>query len=173
MEDWVNWAVASNLPFEVISFVKFRPQLLSSWKPEREIRNQPSPRTIEFLAKAYVTGVPDAVQFDAYKAIVGEACATEFIAFLRLIKNLPDIEQIWKTPDKVKVPTDPSQLYAISTAIMQRVDPQNFDAANIYISRLPAEFQVLYIKEIIANRKEWAKQPSFIKLAAKNAYLLS
>lgn len=172
VDDWTAWAIAENLPFEVISFIRFRPEHLTSWKPEREIKNQPCPRTIEFLARAYASGVPSSIEFDAFKAIVGEACAAEFTGFLKVCRSLPDPDQIFLNPKGAQVPDEPSAMFAISGALHSRIKPGNFEAATTYVERLPAEYQVVFMKDTATHKPELTKTKPFISWASKNSNII-
>lgn len=172
VEDWTAWAVSAGLPYEVISFVRFRPEHLTAWKPDREIKNQPSPRTIEFLAKAFSAGVPTDIEYEAYKGIVGEACAAEWIGFLQVVRSLPDPDQILLNPKGAAVPTEPSAMYAVTGALHARVKPTNMEQAVTYIERLPAEYQVVFMKDIATTRQELTKNKAFIAWASKNANVI-
>lgn len=168
IDDWCEWAVSENLPIELISFIRFRPQMLNNFEATKEIKNSPNPRTIENVGKLFSLGLPDALKFEAFKGAVGEGFAAEFIAFLDIYKLLPSIDRIILDPDKVEIPKEPSQLFAISTALATRV--KDINATNIfaYLNRMPVEFQVISVKDMLNRNSEVSSFDAFVQWAIKN-----
>ena len=78
---------------------------------------------------------------------VGEGATTEFAAYLRMVRELPSIEAIMASPAKAEVPKSPSLLYALTTALAQYTREKQ-KSAMPYIKRLPAEFALLFIRDI-------------------------
>ena len=71
IEDWVKWAIESNMPAELIAFVRFRPDLLNDFKPTREMKNSPCPRTLAFIGKAINAGLPSDLEFEFFAGAAG------------------------------------------------------------------------------------------------------
>jgi MoxR-like ATPase len=56
-DDWVDWAIAQQMPVELIAFIRFRPQLLHDFKPTADISNTPNPRTVAAVGKMMKSGL--------------------------------------------------------------------------------------------------------------------
>ena len=92
-ESWLEWANTHNVDHRVISFIKFRPELLHKFNPSHADNTFASPRTWEFLSKIII----DKKEFTktdhaVLVGTVGEGPATEFRAFCDVYKDLPTIE---------------------------------------------------------------------------------
>lgn len=168
VNDWCEWAINTGLPAEIIAFIRFRPELLYKFEPTKEIINTPSPRTVHNLAKLFTLGLPDELQFEAFKGATGEGFTAEFMAFLKMYKLLPSIDKILIAPDSVECPSEPSQLFAISTALAGRINDVNASNAFKFISKMPLEFQTLCVKDLMTRNKEAHTLPAFAGWAIKN-----
>jgi hypothetical protein len=56
-------------------------------------------------------------------------------------------EQILANPTGVKVPSEPSNIFALGSGISSKINQANAAQVMSFISRLPAEFQVLIMKD--------------------------
>ena len=65
---------------------------------------------------------------------VGEGAGVEFVAFLRIWSEMVSPDLILTAPDTAAIPTEPSALYAVSTAIAMRV-AERIDDALLPLSR--------------------------------------
>lgn len=168
VNDWCEWAINAGLPAEIIAFIRFRPELLYKFEPTKEIINTPSPRTVHNLAKLFALKLPDGLQFEAFKGATGEGFTAEFMAFLKMYKLLPSIDKILIAPDSVEVPTEPSQLFAISTALAGRINDVNDANAFKFIDKMPLEFQTICVKDLMIRNKEAHTLPAFSAWCVKN-----
>jgi len=164
LDDWTQWALANDVKSEVIAFIRFRPELLNNFDPKNDVNATP---------RAWVKGVSMAlgvvdseVEFEIFRGDVGEGAASEFLAFLKIYRNLPDPDAILLNPDKMPVPNDPATLYALCGALAHRTTPVNFDRVMAYIARIPSEFGVLFVRDALARCPELAKSKSFIAWAS-------
>lgn len=175
-DDWIQWAISSkgNMPTELIAFVRYRPNLLSDFKPTKDIINSPSPRTVAFVGKMMNKGLSIAqpVFFEVVKGSCGEAWAAEFTAFLRIFDDLPNIDQIFLSPDKVAIPSEPAVLYALSSVLAERMTDTNAANAFRYIDRLPPEIGVATVKDAITRKVSITNSRAYIEWATKAGNLL-
>lgn len=169
LEDWTEWAFGAGMPPEIISFLRYRPELLSNFQASADLTNSPTPRTWANAAKVFGLGLPAALQHQAVAGSVGEGAAVEFAAFLRLWQELPSIEQILSDPDKAPIPSQPATLYAVATALAMRATAQNFAKIARYIERLhqegKSEFGALLIRDCIRRDESVTQTSAFGKLA--------
>ena len=152
---WLEWANSNGIDHRVISFVKFRPELLHNFKPNHADDTFASPRTWEFASKIIInkdelTRVDHAVLVGT----VGEGPALEFRAFLEVYKDLPDIDTMINEPTTVKIPNEPGHQYAMTTLISHNAKEDTIAPLMIIIKKLPVEFQVVVLKDIYASNPE-------------------
>lgn len=170
LDAWVDWALDHNIAVELCQFLRFRPNMLSDFDPNRAIN--PTPRSW-----AMVNEVEDSLPADLYFAniagLVGEGAAAEYTGFKRIFQSLPDIDSILMNPAKANVPDDMPVLFALTGALAHRVSKDNFDRVTEYISRIPAEFQVMCVLDSKKLKPEIVNTKAFVQWAVKNANVLS
>ena len=89
-----------------------------------------------------------------------------------MFKEIPDIDSIIMAPLTVKVPTNPSVLYALSCALARKSTQDNFSAITTYVDRMPSEFNLLSIQNAQILHPEVAKTHAFIDWAQRNQNVL-
>lgn len=174
VEDWQSWAVKHDVDDRVRSFINFRPALIHSFDPKSDENAFASPRSWAMLS-AQLKEAPKRMVFPIASSCVGEGAAAEFVAFVETYADLPDLDAIVSAPDDA--PCDivaPATLYALCGALGQRAKAGKKDAVAVarYATRLPAEFAVLALREIVPNQKFVTKDPAVTKWLQKNRNLL-
>ena len=161
LDDWTAWAIGHNVKPEVISFIRFRPNLLHDFDPQRDQNATP---------RAWVDGVSDVLgtvpaeaEFECFKGAVGEGAAAEFVGFVRIFRKLPNPDAILLNPTAGDVPSDPATLYALSGAIAQRATEGNMERVCTYAERMPPEFSVLTISYAARRNPDLANTQAFTK----------
>lgn len=147
MNDWTGWAFDHDMPMELISLIRFKPDLLFDFKPTKDMVNTPNPRTVANAGKLFNTDLEEDIKFEAIKGAAGEGFAVEFRAFAKIWNELPDIDNLIMNPTSVDIPTDPAVRYAMCGAITERATKENFDRIMQIADRLPGEFQAMVIKD--------------------------
>lgn len=160
LEDWVQWALSNGVPLELIQFLRFKPSLLCAFDPHQDVN--PTPRAwAEGVGKALGV-VPPEAEFETFRGDVGEGAASEFVAFLRVYRNLPDPDKVLANPDSYEPPKDDaSVLYALCGAIAYRANGENAVNVMKLARKLPAEFQVLLLKDAATRNYEFASSKPF------------
>jgi hypothetical protein len=170
LDDWLDWASRNGISPMLRYFIKWRPDLLSDFNPNRPIN--PTPR-----AWADAALVPDDLPDDIYCAhiagSVGEGAAAEFVGFRRLFAELPDIDAILKSPAKAKVPTKPDVLFALSAKLVTLISKKTFDKLYEFVKRMPPEFVVMIVKDAKRAHPEIASTKAYVSYAVENCELLS
>lgn len=144
IDDWTLWALGHDMPPELVAFLRFRPALLSDFKPTRELTNSPCPRTWACVGRWLNDGVKNR---DVFTGAVGEGATTEFWSFLDMFSQLPNVDGILMDPDGATVPDKPNALYAVTSALARKATPNNFERVLRYLVRLPKEFEVCCVRD--------------------------
>lgn len=153
VDDWFAWATKNNVSDITRAFIKFRSNLLHSFDPAANPRAFPSPRSWVFVDDVLQSGLAADTEFELIKGTVGEGAAAEYIAFAKMARDLPTAEEILANPTKAPVPTAPATMYAISTMLDKKATSATLATLLTYMSRLPVEFQVLFMRSAgMANR---------------------
>jgi len=159
-DDWIEWALAHDMPEEVIGFVNFRPDLLCTEEATSDIVNHPCPRTLAHAGDTIKMGL---TSMEDLSGVVGEGCAVELTGFMKVFRELPSIDAIIMDPDSAPVPTDPSAQYAVVAALVGKVSKQNVKRIFQYGYRMPGPFSILLAKDSIRKDKEIQHTKTFIE----------
>jgi hypothetical protein len=172
IDDWIEWATKKGLPPELVSFIRFKPKMLSDFQPSRELKNSPTPRTIYHVGEMMNSGLDKSFEFEVFSGAAGEGFATEFRSYLTIYRDLPDPREVLKNPTTAIVPKELSQKYAISGAISHIVKEDNFKNFITYIDRLPVEFKISAFRDAIARNAKLLNNPDGIKWLTENSAIL-
>ena len=167
-DDWITWALGNNMPTELIAFIRYRENFLTDFKPTKDIKNNPCPRTIAAVGEWQNANIPNHLMHEVFKGAAGEAFATEYKSFLDVWKQLPNIDKIFMAPDTEKVPDKPDVLYATIGAIASRVNDINANNAFRYIKRLPEEVQVACVTDMLLREKNLTMTKGFQQWSIDN-----
>jgi hypothetical protein len=117
--------------------------------------------------------VSDIVLANLIQGAIGAEPAAEFLGFMSLFKSLPSVHEILLNPTGAPVPTEPSALIAISTALGRTINDMNITTLAKYLMRLPDELQVLAIRDAAVRERSITSTPEFTKFAIDHADLLA
>ena len=169
LDGWTSWALGANVPLWLISFLRFRPNHLNDYDPNRF--SNPTERTHEMVGR-----LPDdltASEFmTAAKGLVGAGCAAEMAGFKLIMDKMPNVDALLLNPKDAPVPTDPATLYALSTVLGQRSTKDNFDRVTTYTARMPKEFGIVTVRDAVRQKPEVQKTRAFVEWANANAEVL-
>lgn len=169
VDDFSDWALDAGIDPILIQFLRFRPDLLSDFDPNRKAN--PTPRTWVRASKTPAS-LPTNVYFNNIAGDVGEGAAAEYTGFRKIYEALPNIDGILMNPSKSDVPTEPAVLYALTGALAHRTSKDNFDRVSEYVSRLPAEFQVMCVSDAMKLHPDIKNTKAFIAWAVKNSSVM-
>jgi len=170
LDNWSSWAIDNGIKPEVISFIRFRPNLLHDFDPQRD--QNPSPRGWSEGVSDVLTVVPPEAEYEVFKGAVGEGAAAEFVGYLKIFRTLPNPDHLIMNPTTANVPTDPATLYALSGAIAERASENNFERVCTYAERMPPEFSVLSISYATRKNPELADTTAFTKWSINHQDIL-
>jgi hypothetical protein len=172
VEDWVEWGQKHDMCYELLAFIRFRPELLHKFNPTEDPRQFPTPRSWMFVNQLYKSRLSTDIETALIIGAVGEGAAIEFLAFARMADQLPTFEQILKDPNGVAVPHEPSAMYAVTTMLSMRTESiaKQFEPGFDYMLRLPLEYQTLYVQDLIRRHGEkLLATPKMTQWAMKHA----
>lgn len=181
-DDWCEWALKSDIAVEVLGFIRFRPLLLNEFEQRNDTKEErervqrlkdaqafATPRSWKFLSDVIKQKPSPDIEYELFSGIVGEGCAAEFMGYLKYYRDLPNLDALLMAPDKAKVPEEPATLYALATGLATKATKDNMERVVKYALRMPAEFQVLLMKDAVVRDDSLTESKSFTEWAIKNA----
>lgn len=173
-DSWAEWALGEGgLPPELPSYVRFKPDCLGD--PEkhanRDIEPFCSARSLEAAGRYVAAGISD---FPVLEGCLGAGRATELSAFLKVWRELPDIDKIFANPTSAEVPVKSRTdvMYALVGALAAHVTSKTMGALNLYLKRLPIEYQVACMKDAHSQKPELRKTKGFAEWMLANKKML-
>ena len=150
LEDWCSWAINANIAPEVIAFLRFRPTLMFQFDPTINQRAAATPRSWQFVSEV-LRVTPPSLLHQVCAGCVGDGPASEFISFLKMYQQLPDVDAVLANPSTAPVPREPAVIYSLISAMVERCRSKVAPVANFvrYSQRLPGEFAAFAIRDAL------------------------
>lgn len=156
-----DWAIPSGKIHEdVLGFLNFTNNHFYSFIPER-LANC-TPRGWERTSRIIESGLPSDFYMRSIGGTIGIGVATEFVSWMAVKNDMPDIEAILKGQDQT-VPQEPSVLSATCSSLVFRRKKLKFDEVEHILKYgliLPdkhkhgAEYSVVLVKDLIAKEPQ-------------------
>ena len=177
LDDWCKWAMKSGVRPEIIAFLRFKPELLHAAETTSDANAWPTPRSWE-MASHVLSGVASqretalltgASEFEAQllDGTVGPAATAELVAFLRLFRQLPSIDDILLNPDTAPLPTETSAQIAIATALGRALTDNSLGRGLRYLNRMPAEMRVMTVRDAARRDQAITHTPEFVRFGVE------
>ena len=177
LDDWCRWAVKAQVRPEIIAFLRFKPELLHTADATSDANAWPTPRSWE-MASQVLCGIArrhktqllaGTSEFEAQllDGTVGPAAASELVAFLRLFRQLPSIDEILLNPATATVPAEPSAQIAIATALGRVLSDSSVGRGLTYLDRMPTEMRVMAVRDAAARDTAITHTPEFVRFGVE------
>jgi len=151
-KDWIEWAQTAGIDYRITSYIQCRPGSLHAFNADHSDMTFACPRTWEFASQLLSVWGNNhditAMQTILLCGVLSEGIAREFVNFLKIFKELPDVKVITSDPLNAPLSNDPSTLYAMGGVLGDNVNNSNATSFMRYIDRMPKEFQIITIKEL-------------------------
>ena len=170
--EWLAWAEGNGIAGELSAFIRFRPNLLHAFDPQKDDKAFPTPRSWEFVSRILNRNPRTIPDLELITGVVGEGAAAEFCGFLRIYHNLPDPQALIDNPLTAEIPEDPATLYAVCELLSEKTEPQNLSLIMAYARRLPPEFSVLLVRDAARANSGILETPEFNDWAVAHADVL-
>lgn len=166
LDDWCQWAMDNGVDPLGIAFMRLRPALLNDYDPTR--RSNPTQRSWTKLFTEIPTDLPTDMYLSACEGKVGEGAAAEWVAARDMMAKMPSIDGIRLHPDNAEIPEEPAVKFAVATALSMSATADSFGRDMQYVSRMPKEFQMVYVTDTLRLNPELQQTTDFINWAVAN-----
>lgn len=163
-DDFKLFALKENLHHFVIGFLSFRPDLLSS-EPLLEDDANPAfatPRSYQMLSNI----LKHRADINAISSIIygtiGYSAGIEFTSYVKVYEELPDVAAIYEG-NYPEIQNQPALLYALVSALVEYYKGGDTHKEHLFAfsERLPTEFTIMLIKDIIIKDDSLALHSAF------------
>jgi MoxR-like ATPase len=161
LNSWKEYALTNGIKEEIISFLNFRPNLLHSFN--KNATSWASPRSWQFASNLLKIGLPA-------DPAVGEGVAAEFNSFVKLYSKLPDVEKVLAGDKSVKMPKEPSVIFAITGALVARSETAEhfFNGMMWLINASSEDYVGVYMSDSLVRMKSLGVQGAFVAKVTKS-----
>jgi hypothetical protein len=166
---WATWAASAGVAPEVVAFIRFRPELIHRM-PRGDENAFPTPRSITKAAK--FVHAPNDVRLRLFASYVGNDVAAELDGYIRLYRSIGTLDDIIKNPGNAKIPTEPSERYAVCTGLARMANRENFGNVIKYADRLDGEGKMLIVHDATAFNPKLKETAHYSKWAVANDSLI-
>jgi hypothetical protein len=170
VREWTDWASSNGIDHRITSYINFKPGNLYTFRADHSDNTYACPRTWEFANR--VLGVVDEGTPDLLPMLAGtlsEGIAREFVGYCKIFQELPTIAAISDNPEGIKMPNEPSVLFAMTGAISHNASTDNFESLMKFVSRMPVEFQVVCVRDTVRRNKNMLSHPAVQKWVSTSA----
>jgi len=171
---WAEWAAEANIDHRIMSYIRFKPDMLYTFRPDHSDCTYASPRTWEFTSRLLKTididTNPNALEL--ITGIVSEGVAREFLSFCKIYEDLPVFADIIANPEEMSVPTSPGTLYALIGSIANNVCMNTVNQVMKFVNRIPVslfEFQVVCIQDMTRRNPDMRDATAIKQWGVNNA----
>lgn len=160
--DWAIHASKIGIHPVCISFTNWRPEFIEDVKVSPDLENLHCPRTMTKMFMIWMTqNYPKQAEHPYLAGAAGPIAASEFLSFVRIWQDLPNIDDVLAKPDTFKVPTKPDVMYALAGALSSKACKKNAVAFFKASARLGKDFSVLAVRDALRRDKSLLDVPQF------------
>lgn len=169
-KNWLDWASEADIDYRVRAYINFKPDNLYAFRPDHNDKTFACSRTWEFISKlikGWDSIAPTKLPLLA--GTISEGVAREFSSFCQIFKDLPTVADIARDPTGIRMPDEPSTLYAISGSVGNHCTESNIDKLMQFVERMPIEFQIITLRDVVKRKKDLIQNASVRGWIAKNS----
>ena len=175
--DWLTWGSKNKIHPDILGYVSFQPEWLNVF--DAKISSpQPSPRSWERLSDTLKTNPPPEILQDIVQGDIGETGAIEFMSFLSLKNDVPNLEHIVTGKDVEVVDTGGLMYATVCALVTVLKEAKNKDITDwfknglTYVERFPTpEFAIFFIRSLVGARPDLVETETYAKFKVENQEL--
>lgn len=163
-EQWLlDVALPQKYDPRIVAFLSANRGYLMDFRPDHNEKTFCCPRTWEFMNRLVIDKEISDANKSLYAGTITSGVALSLITFTKLANNIPSVATILSNPEEAFVPPDAPSRYLMSSILQHNTTAENFEKIAKYVSRMPADFRVLYYRALRATQPKLQSNPVFIK----------
>ena len=158
-DEWISWGINNGIDESVLAWIREFNHALADYRDEGQesnpyifnprkgqITHYVSPRSLEKASDIIKkrSELDDMSLMSALSGTIGKQAAVDMQAFIEFKDQLPNFDEVCKTPDKVNVPKTLGPKYVFVYASIARITNDNLENVMKYLRRFEVEFQALF-----------------------------
>lgn len=160
-DDWHDWAVKQGIIPEITAFLQYRPQLLTAKADGQQAFA--TPRTWEMASDVIKQFGAIVDARDVLPGIIGPSAAVEFMTFAKKSVMRQEIDALIADPTNAPLPDQLDRLWVLVNFLTaQCTKDEVLDACVAVLPRLPTEFAMVLIRDLIKKKPVVVKHPTVI-----------
>lgn len=167
-----DWGLENGIDHRILAFVRFQPDCVNDGLEIHRSENQAfcSPRSLhiasDLLKQEKMFG--EALMQETLQGTLGDGVGSTFAGFMRIMNDLPDLDEILKDPSRYPIPEKMDVAWATIGALTNRAKPATVGAIMKYFVRLSTELSVVAIKDLAKKEKSVFTTKEFRVWSADN-----
>jgi len=191
VEDWRSWAFTCKIDERIIGYItykkedlftfdatqsqKYKKEDLFTFDATQSQKSFATPRSWEFVNSILKSSMKEHLLLSAISGAIGSESAVNFLAFAKVMHQLPDIESILQTGEGA-YPEAVDVLYALSSGLVSHFlhdqSEERLEALLHYVLELQSEFSVMVVQDLQRAGITMERSSAFERWVAKFSYLL-
>lgn len=170
LPEWITWAAKNNIDHRIMSYIEYQSTALYTFKPDHSDMTYAAPRTWEFANRIIQKlDVKDPDCLPLLAGCITEGVARPFLTFCDIFDKLPSIHDILMAPLSIRMPSEPSILYAMSGSIAHHCKSEHLSGLLEFVKRMPIEFQIVCVRMTLGRDKSLVNNADMQKWLAMHA----
>ncbi len=168
LKNWLQWAIPYGILPEIVAFLHLNPTAINNFDPKIKADAYASERSWENASDVLNRITGDRLR-ETLAGSIGSIAGESFYAFLQIYATICKIPDIIDNPTNYPVPSDPAQLYSVTSALSYAAEKCNLTAILQYANRLPSELQSLFSYDFSHRHADLTETQEYCMFAAENS----
>lgn len=159
--------LAQGFSQEIIAFLSWKNEYANDFKRDHLGDTYACPRTWEFMDRLIKSGGGiKEEKIPLYAGTITSGIAVEFVQFIQVYKNIPELRTIINDPQGCPLPSDSSLRWAVISKLMSDVTEDILGPVYTYVKRFGFEFRMLFSRGLVSTKPELRRHPEFANAMA-------
>jgi len=176
-EDWKAWAYARKIESSIIGFLAYDKSMLFTFDATSNEKSFATPRSWEYVDSIIKSGIDAELILDSISGAVGREAAIGYLSFRKVMKDLPDLNEILNGTITEFEEEDSKIVMALAiglvNALLENESEEAIDNVLNFSLSLPGEFSIMLVKDMQNNNIDVEGAENWGEWVRKFAYLLA
>jgi len=175
-EDWKEWAYGRGIDSSIIAFLAYDKSMLFRFDPVSNQKSFATPRSWEYVDSIIDSDITRELLLESISGAVGREVAVEYVSFIRVMNDLPNLDAILSGDIESIDSSDPKLIMALSVGLInlfkESDEQEALDNLLRFSLSLRDEYSIMLIKDMQLSGIEVEESSVWGEWVKKFAYLL-